>query len=73
MASQRLEISLIDMLLQEATPAEVNRDVARFDPVEDLVHVIGDAPPDFGKVPCIGHQPAPLDVITPGIRGGAIS
>src|SRR5580700_6304129 len=57
------------MLLQEATPAEVNRDVARFDPVEDLVHVIGDAPPDFGKVPCIGHQPPPT-LMGPDLAAG---
>jgi len=40
----------------------VDRDVARFGPVEDLVHIIGHAPPEFAEVALIGHQPTHLHV-----------
>ena len=37
----------------------IDRDVARFGPVEDLVHVIGRAPPEVAKVGLVGHQSQP--------------
>src|SRR6516164_4473870 len=46
----------------------INRNFARFGPFQDLVHVIGHAPPEFVEVPSICHQPARLHVFTPGIH-----
>src|SRR5260370_19361482 len=37
-------------------------------PVEDLVYVIGEPRPDLDEVGSIGHQPAGLRVIAPGIH-----
>jgi hypothetical protein len=42
----------------------INRDIARFSPVEDLVHVIGHAPHEFAEVRPVGHQPTRLHVFT---------
>jgi hypothetical protein len=36
----------------------VDRDVTRFGPVEDLVHIVGHAPPELARVGLIGHPPA---------------
>jgi hypothetical protein len=41
----------------------INRDVARFGPSEDLMHVIGHAPEQLREIDGIMHQPAGLNVI----------
>jgi len=46
----------------------INRYVARFGPVEDLVAVIGRASPGFADVGLMGHQPTRLHVISVGIH-----
>src|SRR5664280_201854 len=44
------------------------RDVARFGPVEDLVHVIRKTLGEFAEVRRIGHQPAQVHVVAIGIN-----
>jgi hypothetical protein len=46
----------------------IDRDVAGFGPVEDLVHVIGHPPSKFREIARIGHQPTRLDLIAPGVK-----